>query len=57
MNTVLLVMSICSFIMGTFGMIAHLNGNPFLIFSSKVISLFGVLTSVIYWLQLLGVIK
>lgn len=57
MNIVLLVMSICSFLLGMFGVFAKWTGNGFVIFITRTISLFAILTPIIYWLQLLNVIN
>lgn len=57
MNTVLMTMSICSFLFGMFGVFAKWTGNGFVIFMAKIISLLAVLTPIIYWLQLLNVIN
>lgn len=57
MNVVLLVMSICSFLLGMFGVLAKWTGKRFVIFMAKIICLFALLTPIIYWLQLLNVIN
>ena len=57
MTTVLLVMSICSFIMGLFFAFAKWEGNLYLGIFAKVFGVFGLLTSVIYWLYLLNILK
>lgn len=57
MNVVLLVMSICSFLLGMLGVFAKWTGKGFVIFMAKIISLFALLTPIIYWLQLLNVIN
>lgn len=57
MTTVLLVMSICSFIMGLFFVFAKWSENLSILIYAKIIGLFGLLTPVIYWLYLLNILK
>ncbi len=57
MTTILLVMSICSFITGLFFTLAKWTGNLFTLFIAKIIGIFGLLTPVIYWLYLLNILK
>ena len=57
MTTVLLVMSICSFILGAFFLFVKTTGYVILIVTVKIIGLFAVLTPVIYWLYLLNILK
>lgn len=57
MTTVLLVMSICSFIMGLFFVFAKWKGDLYLTIFAKIFGVFGLLTPVIYWLYLLNILK
>lgn len=57
MTTVLLVMSICSFIMGLFFAFAKWKGNLSVFVFAKIIGIFGLLTPLIYWLYLLNILK
>lgn len=53
MNTLLLILSICAFILGILGFITDLTGHFFLKFFYKTICLFAATLSVIYWCKLL----
>lgn len=57
MATVLLVMSICSFLLGTFAIFTNTTGVFIFVFIYKIIGLFSLLTPVIYWLYLLNILK
>ena len=57
MATVLLVMSICSFIIGLFLIFAKWNVNLSILIYAKIIGLLGLLAPVIYWLYLLNILK
>lgn len=57
MKELLIVMSITSFIMNCYGLIAKWNGiNIFFIFLFKLFHFIGVIVPVIYWLKLLNII-
>lgn len=56
MEKLILIMSICSFIANMFFVISNITGGIFATFIFKIIGLFGVLSSLLYWAKLLNLI-
>lgn len=57
MNTILLTMSICSFILGCSALFAKWTGNFGLVMLIRMIGLFATITPIIYWLVLLSILN
>lgn len=56
METIIFIMSICSFILGILFLRAQLIGKDVSIFILRTISALGIITPIIYWLKLFQII-